>query len=102
MNHLEEETAIFDFCSVEIKRQVKEHLYVRYPDGALSAALCGHIPDYMIRKGDIRELRSYFSRRGTCRNCLTIYEQLRKVRYDEEHQVMKRLLNREIMAKQSI
>lgn len=99
MNHLEDEVAVFDFCSVENKRQVKEHIHVQYADGALSAALCGHTPDYIIRKPDIREVRTYLSR-SSCRNCLIIYEQLRKVRYDEEHHVMKRLLNREMMANQ--
>lgn len=98
---MEQEAAVFEFCLIDINGQVKEHLYVRYSDGALSAALCGHIPDYIIRKYEIRELKRYFSR-STCRNCLVIYDQLRRVHYDEEHQVMKRLLNRETMAKQSV
>lgn len=98
MNVLDEDIVAFEFCAVQNTKQVKEHIHVQYSDGALSTALCGHSPDYHIRKRNICEIKPYLSR-STCRNCLIIYEQLRKIRFMEEHQIMKRLLNREMMIK---
>lgn len=94
-----EEVAVFDFCSVENRRQMKEHIHVQYADGALSAALCGHTPDYIIRKRDVHEVKTCLGR-TMCRNCQIIYDQLHKIRFDHEHHVMRRLLNREMMIRQ--